>query len=99
MFTREKIFLILYGQASHFSERLRSVIKDVTEFLEIESESFSSIPLNSDDVFFSKDIGRSDAYILIRQQNSSAKWTTMVQPRELVDRTLNLDQSVYPLIE
>jgi len=34
-----------------------------------------------------------------RPRNSSAKWTTMVQPRDLVDRTLNLDQSVYPLIE
>ena len=34
-----------------------------------------------------------------KPRNSSAKWTTMVQPRELVDRTLNLDQSVYPLIE
>ena len=68
-------------------------------FLKLSRNHFPQFHLILMMVFFSKDIGRSDAYILIRQQNSSAKRTTMVQPRELVDRTLNLDQSVYPLIE
>ena len=61
IFTREK-----YGQASHVLVRLRSVIKNVTELVEIESLSFSSISLNSGRGTFSKDLasGRSDWIII-----------------------------------
>lgn len=32
-------------------------------------------------------------------RRSSGAWTTMVDPPELVDRTLNLEQSVFPIPE
>ena len=32
-------------------------------------------------------------------RRSSGQWTTMVEPAELVDRTLNLDQSCFPMAQ